>query len=374
MFKHCRNLISFVFILSIIFLLAPYYGAAQQDSAQLKTGFLSNVSIGLKGYYGSFITPKAKVEYIRDSYASLGEITLQFQTDGSRDWHITHNYPRWGIGYIYGNSGSREYIGNASILHAFLDLPLLSTKKYTGSFLLGTGVGWVSKPYDAVTNFKNTILGTKLNAFVNLGLNNEFSVSKRLFINASLGFMHLSNGGTTLPNLGLNTPILGAGLRYALNVPIRMKRPVADTFPKKTTFNIYTAIGFKQSPWIGSSHYLINTAQVELMRRFAYNHAAGGGLIFFYKRTMRIAPEDSISGKIDKFQAGIFGSYEHFFGKLSVPLQAGFYLYNSGKSPAFFQQFGFRVQCTKRLSATLFLKTDMGKADFIHTGIGYALK
>ena len=64
----------------------------------------------------------------------------------------------------------------------------------------------------------------------------------------------------------------------------------------------------------------------------------------------------------------------HFFRKLSVPLQAGFYLYNSGKSPAFFQQFGFRVQCTKHLSAGLFLKTDMGKADFIHTGIGYTIK
>ena len=29
------------------------------------------------------------------------------------------------------------------------------------------------------------------------------------------------------------------------------------------------------------------------MRRFAYNHAAGGGLILFYKRTMRKAAEDS---------------------------------------------------------------------------------
>ena len=327
MFKHLRSLSCSVLFLYIACLLAPVTGSAQQDAAPAKSTFFKNVSLGLKGYYGSFITPKAKVEYIRDSYSSLGEISLQYQGDGSKDWHLTHNYPRWGIGYLYGNSGSRQYIGKASALYAFLDLPLLSTRKYIGSFLIGTGVGWISKPYDAISNFKNTILGTKINAYINLGLNNEFTLSQKLFVNVGIGFMHFSNGGTTLPNLGLNTPVLSAGLRYAFHTPSRIDRPLADSFAKKTTFAIYTAIGAKQSPWIGSNHYLINTAQAEMMRRFAYNHAAGGGLIFFYKRTMRKAVEDSVGGKIDKFQAGIYGSYEHFFGKLSVPLQAGFYLY-----------------------------------------------
>ena len=136
-----------------------------------------------------------------------------------------------------------------------------------------------------------------INAYINLGLNNEFSLSPKLFVNVGIGFMHFSNGGTTLPNLGLNTPVVSAGVRYAFHAPTKIERSLSDSFAKKTTVAIYTAIGAKQSPWIGSNHYLINTAQAEVMRRLAYNHAAGGGLIFFYKRTMRKAVEDSTTGK-----------------------------------------------------------------------------
>jgi hypothetical protein len=151
--------------------------AAQSETASTKTPFLKNISFGLKGYYGSFITPRAKVEYIRDSYVSLAEFSLQFQTAGNKNWQVTHHYPRWGLSFLTGNSGSRQYIGKLNALYGFLDLPLLSSKIYKGSFLIGSGLGWVSKPYDVQTNSKNTIIGTRMNAFINLQLNNEFTIS-----------------------------------------------------------------------------------------------------------------------------------------------------------------------------------------------------
>jgi hypothetical protein len=72
-------------------------------------------------------------------------------------------------------------------------------------------------------------------------------------------------------------------------------------------------------------------------------------------------------------QAGIFGLYEHFFGRLSLPIQAGAYIYHQDKSPFLFQQVGLRFRLNKHLSTELNLKTHMGQADFIHAGISYTL-
>jgi len=374
MFKHNRNFFHSV-LLSFIFILLTFTNCeAQAETATTKTLFLNNISLGVKGYYGSFITPRAKVEYIRDSYVTLAEISIQFQTVGTKSWQVTHRYPRWGLSFITGNSGSRQYIGRLNALYGFIDVPLLTSKIYKGSFLIGTGLGWVGKPYDLQTNSKNTIIGTRMNAFINLQLNNEFTISPRFHLVAGLGFMHLSNGGTSLPNLGLNIPILSAGLRYACSKPVVEKQKKHADFIKHTTLKVYTAIGIKQTPWIGSNHYLINTGQVEIARRFATNHAYGGGAVVFYNRTLRPSVSDNTSGNLSKWQVAAYGCYEHFFGRLSIPLQAGIYLYNNGKSSGFFQQFGFRVQCSKKISTVLLLKTDIGKADFIHAGIGYTIK
>ena len=79
------------------------------------------------------------------------------------------------------------------------------------------------------------------------------------------------------------------------------------------------------------------------------------------------------SESTNTLQAGIFGAYEHYFGRLSIPLQLGAYVYNQGKSPLLFQQIGMRYQLNNKLNTELHVKTHLGKADFIHAGIGYTL-
>jgi hypothetical protein len=353
----------------------PVHALAQDSSLSKKT-FRGGTSIGANFYLGSYLTTRAKAEYIRDSYSYFGEIFFERQTRGDRDWQISHNRPQWGVALLFGNSGSKKYIGNMAALYAYMNSPIIATSRYQGSFLLGFGPGWASKPYDVHNNSKNTLIGTHLNAFIVMGLQNEFKLTRTLHARASINFMHLSNGGTTLPNLGLNMPSLSAGMRWSFHEdekPVLAPKNRVET-TGGTQFNIYTTVGLKQTPWIGANHYLINVLQGEISKRIKLNYSLGGGLLLLYNRSISSFPYDnpSVSKRNNKkVQAGVYASYEHFFGKISVPVHAGAHVYNQEKSPLFFQQFGLRYRWSKHWGAELLLKSQLGKADFIHTGIGY---
>lgn len=360
-------------LLLLASVIVPSFCFAQDDLQCRNKSFLKNTSIGTRFYYGSFITPTSKSEYIRDSYTSFGEVYVQYQTKGDKDWQLSHKYPQWGISFLYGNTGSRQYIGNMRSLYAFVNVPLLKSRIYTGSFLFGAGPGWVNKPYDINTNPKNTIIGTKLNAYIHLMFQHEIKITRWLSLNANISFMHVSNGGTQLPNLGLNIPALSAGLRYSFANPTMEKKSLSKSFTKNINYAIYTTVGRKQWPWVGSKFYMINTVHAEATKKFSYNNRYGAGIIFFYDRTIPHYSSEAMAAPPhrNKLQAGVYGSYEHFLGKLSFPLQAGAYVYNRYKSPALFQQFGLRFHFSGHISTELILKTHMGKADFIHAGIGY---
>ena len=109
------------------------------------------------------------------------------------------------------------------------------------------------------------------------------------------------------------------------------------------------------------------------MKRFARNHAIGGGLIFFYDRTLQYFPIESPNEVQDrkKLQIGAYGGYEHYLDRLSIPLQLGFYVYNKDKSLFTFTQFGLRYKISRNLSTELLLKSHGGQANYIHAGLGY---
>lgn len=366
----CKNYIFLSWLLIPVVSLSQSSGS----SSSPKPGFWRNVSIGSRFHFGSYLITKSKAEYIKDSYSSYGEVFFQFQTKGKSDWEISHGYPQWGISFLYGNTGSRQYIGRMSSVYVWLNLPVIKSNRYTGSILAGTGPGWVSKPFDINTNPKNTLIGTRLNAFIHFAFQNEIMLSKRFGLGAGLNFLHLSNGGTTLPNLGINTPSIFAGMRYGFGEPMKVERTVKSDFKKSFRYQAFTSMSLKQAPWIGGNYYAINVLQAEASYRIKRNYSLGLGAMFTYNRSLDFFPLENPSYEKrgqKKLQIGSYGSYEHFFGRLSVPVQLGVYIYNRAKSPFLFQQFGLRYGFTRHLSAELLLKSHMGQADFIHTGIGY---
>lgn len=337
--------------------------------------FFENNSIAARGFCGTFLTSQPKAQYLRDGYSYFGEVALLHQTNGSQQWHWANRLPQTGVALFYGYTGSRS-MGTMAGLFPFINWRLYRTPKFNSSLRGGVGLGWVQKPYDKISNHKNVLIGTHLNAYINFLWQAELTLFSNLHAGAGLGFSHFSNGSSTLPNLGLNIPSLTVGLRYDLkHTPIVPRKP-ARPLSKKTAVTMLTSLGIKQAPWIEGKRFLVNTAQVEWSRALYASGRYSGGAALFYNRALSVSTTGVLDQKAvgSNIQAGLFAGYEHLLGRLSVPVQLGVYVYNSNIYPLLFQQLGLRYRIGTNWSAQLAMKTHSGKADFIHVGVGYRLK
>ena len=336
--------------------------------------FFKTSSFGAQAHYGSFITILPKAQYLRDSYSYFGEIN--FQRNYKTQWPLDSQFVQWGGGIFFGNTGSKQYVGNMAGVFSFINLPLLHKNNFTSKLRMGGGLGWIEKPYNKNTNHKNVLLGTALNAYLNFIWQNEFKLTPKTFFNLGLSFSHLSNGSSTLPNLGLNIPAVSIGVRYAYNDEASPPRILKDSFQKKISYNLYASAGIKQHPWIGSKRYLVNVLSAEITKQAGRKHQYGGGVILFYDRSLEVNPRTITSDKREhnNFQAALLATYEYSIGRLSLPLQFGGYVFNHDVYSVIFQQAGLRYRFSKRFSAEMILKLYGGKADNFHAGIGYKIK
>jgi hypothetical protein len=352
----------FLFKFSILFI---FFCSSPAIHAQTSPS-LQHSSVALQFYYGSFISSATKAAYMKDSYSYFGEISF---IKGA-----TAYLPQRGIAISYGNSGSKQYVGNIATAFAFYNFNLYRAQKFSSSVRTGAGVAIIEKPYHVETNHKNMLLGSKVNLFIHILWKNELAVAHDAFINAGISFSHLSNGTSKLPNLGLNVPALSIGLRYAFKDEKTGEIEQPPIFNKNIKWKLLASAGIKQSPWINSKRRVVNVVSVEAAKQLSYNKQAALGLGLFHDPTFLLEDVDPTREKMTPKQdlnAALYGSYEPIIGRISVPLQFGVYLIGKNHLHRFFQNVGGRYRINSQWAACLYLKTHWGKADYIHAGLGY---
>ncbi|MEI6946085.1 acyloxyacyl hydrolase [Paraflavisolibacter sp. H34] len=337
--------------------------------------FSHNASVGFQGHYGSFLAREPKALYLRDSYTHFGEIYYQRMVGES----AAPLQPSWGVGLFHGATGSHRYIGSMSGAYSFLQFPLFRAGALSSSIRSGMGLGWIEKPYNKDHNYKNALIGSHLNGYFHVLVQAQYQLSGRVFANAGLSFSHLSNGTTTIPNLGLNIPALSLGVGYRFTEQQQPVAPAvvpADRPQGRNRLALYSTAALKQYPWVGSKRYLINALTAEWGRRYSRNNVLGAGLTAFYNPSLEVDPSAPIPIKRDgtKLQAGLYASWEHTVGRIAIPLQLGTYVFNKLDNPPLYQQLGLRYRISPRWRGQMLLKTHMGRADFIHAGLGYQIK
>jgi hypothetical protein len=343
-------------------------------------------SIGLNAFYGFFIANQPKSLYLRNDHSQMLELSLSRQTTGRHNWERESNLPRLGIGLLYGDLGSREYLGKLAALYPFIHFPLIRAKRSVTSFRLGAGLGWVEKPYDKETNYKNLMIGTHLNAAISLRLQTEWEIMRNLYLNAGLAFTHLSNGSVRLPNLGLNIPAVSAGLRYERSSTPAVKATAArevgtqngdKRFRRSTNLYVHGGFAFKQTYPLESKVQLVRILGFELTRSLTPVSRLAGGLNFSYDPSLSEevyeAPTYTFDNSAFQLQGSVYAGYEHVVGRLSIPVQLGLYFYNNYSISQVYQMIGLRYRFAERWVASVQLKAHFGKADYIQYGVGYKI-
>lgn len=111
-----------------------------------------------------------------------------------------------GIGIGYNTFNNTKEVGNPLAVYVFQTSRIASITRnlsldYEWNF--GASFGW--KIYDAEKNPFNTIVGSKANAYINLGFLFNWQITNEISLRAGIGLSHYSNGNTNYPNYGVNT-------------------------------------------------------------------------------------------------------------------------------------------------------------------------
>lgn len=151
-------------------------------------------------YSFSFTNPNIR-NYCRGGYQGIAVSVLNIGIAGKGGIHRASEFIGYPIGaYVF---------QGAPFWHINRNLTL----DYEWNF--GATFGW--KPYSEKNERFNLTVGSKVNAYLHLGLKLVWLVNDRVGLYAGVGVSHYSNGNTSWPNPGVNAFGLRLGMVWTLN-------------------------------------------------------------------------------------------------------------------------------------------------------------
>ena len=142
------------------------------------------------------------------------ELGLRWQTQGRQAWHQWHRYPAFDLALAHFHLGALAHDRAWGLLPS-LSVPILRRTGWLAVFRLGTGLGYITRPYDAFANPAQNAIGSHWNNFTQFRLGVEARLSAHWRLQAGFCLNHFSNGSSELPNFGINLPSGFATLHWS---------------------------------------------------------------------------------------------------------------------------------------------------------------
>jgi hypothetical protein len=328
-----------------------------------------------------------------DHFNSL-RLDFGWQTDGSRDWHHSYNFPSYGIG-IYGANLYSDELGTPTSLYGFFAWPLARGHKWRFNFDINFGFTNDWKAYDPVENPQQVAMGLGRAVHIEGGPNAEYFMSDRWSLIGGFTFTHFSNGGTQRPNEGINQvgPILY--VKYATDKPdpLPERRNISE-YPRNWDLTV-TGSGGKRNldlqisdpdqavEYLNKS-YFIGNLTVGMGKRFSYKSRYVFGLDLGYDGTVGdLAELDAYNnqqpspdtGFWDYWELAVFGGYELIAHRTHLLVHFGYKLFYKdlpNRLPEFYQRLGVKQFFYRNWFAGLNVRFhELGSADNLEWNIGY---
>lgn len=241
----------------------------------------------------------------------------------------------------------------------------------------GASFGW--KPYDEAENPFNQVVGSKINAYLNLGILLNWRVAPQWSLTAGVDLTHFSNGNTHYPNAGIN-PVgvrVGVSRTWGVGGDDKSRDGIRPAFRPFLCYDVllYGAYRTRGVVWEDKTYLLPG--------KFAI---AGFNFAPMYHWTKSFAAGISLDAQYDESAnltehvAGVSGEGEIKFHRPPLREQLSLGLSARGElvTPVFSINAGVGYNVihtghdTKGFYQVLALKTLLGKHVFLH--VGYQLQ
>lgn len=335
--------------------------------AYIKTSAQTMDKFGLEGQYGFIISHAEDLQNISTSNPFGIQLSYSRMNTTKSSWEVCNCFHYLGLQLSIQDFGNAEVLGQANSLTGFFEPILFSGKSWEFNIKSGIGFTYLTRVYDAEGNPENLFFSSPLSFLVFLQPKVNYRISDQLDLNFSLIYNHISNGGQSQPNRGMNYPMVGLGMSYILD---RQKLPnyTSDQVMKK--WNPYLDI-FSTNRKTGDGdqrRYLYGVTAGSYYQFYPIS-ALGGGLEVYNDQSLI----DDSEGFFDGFIAAPYASHHFTFGRFSFNQRFAYYLQKpSGYiDQSFYQRYIIQYGILENIQLGMGLKVHGHVAENIDFRLGW---
>jgi hypothetical protein len=335
-------------------------------------------SVGLGVQHGFIFPHSQAVQNTKGARPTGGEVILSWQSTDTTTWNLCNCFPRQGLllaNYNFDNA----ILGKGVSAAYFLEPTYRITESTFFSFKGSAGFSYLTNPFDSISNPANQSYSTTVSAYITFGGGAWFRLNDRWWLNPSVNYQHISNGGMRKPNKGINWPTAGIAVSY-----------------QPRTRPYYTGARSKEKFWkdysprwdigvIGTSRkgYDLNGNRIRSPLAGLYLQAAKqvgrisavtlGGEVYQDEELRNELTKASIDASPVK--AGIMAGHEFILGKFLFSQRLGCYIFD--KTPYFdrvFHRWGLDYRINRHFATGFNLLAHQEVAEFIDIRVSYSFQ
>jgi Lipid A 3-O-deacylase (PagL) len=212
-----------------VFLLSFYavFCFGQADSAKSHRSFYIEPEL-MAGMIGPNYEPYPSTGLKKTLVLNFGSTNID-----DKYWAKYYNHPDIGVSLTLSDLGNQSVFGEEMDLMPYIIFNTSRKLKNSWFIKMGMGASYFTRHYDSVTNPQDLAIGSTITWAFKLFFYHSLWTTKKMTFRIGGGYCHSSDGHTQLPNLGLNSGLIGITAQFR-NHPIDPNY----LFPEKVTEDI----------------------------------------------------------------------------------------------------------------------------------------
>ncbi len=324
---------------------------------------------GLRSTMGFTIPPANSQKHLIGAHAYGFEFNYRYNFSGVKEWEKHYRYPYSGFSVQFLSLGEK-LIGNSYNIMPYIGIPIQKNKIFDSHFRLSSGLSYISRKFDLASNRNNTLTGSNMNIVADIMLQINWKIDRKVHLLTGVSLTHFSNGAFVQPQTSFVVLGMNAGFTINTGRPVAVNNYSFPILDKTFKLVMWSGVWRKEAGSFTSSKYTAAVFGVNAMKRYSIKGAYGAGIDALIDQSLTARKNDAGS-----FRLGALIAYELLLGRMSIPIQQGFYLVNPVKNDGFlYQRIGWRYHFNSAFAAQLSLKFHNLKNDHAELGLVYTIK
>ncbi len=320
-----------------------------------------------EGQYGAILAHAADLVPVSQSNPYGLQISYQWLKMDKENWMACQCFHYLGVSLSHHNFDNPEVLGSATSISASFEPLLWMNNKWQVSLTSGIGLSYLSRVFDEQTNPNNNFFSAPVSFLLYLTPKVSYALNSNLQAAVSFHYNHISNGGQSQPNRGMNFPTLGLGISY---LPRHYDFPQHSPSSVENKWNSYLEIfgTFRDAPEKDRRQPAMGLA-LGTYYQIGRVNAFGLGMETTLDRSLADG-EESIAGWLHT----PYISHHFLFGRFDFSQRMGYYLSKPEHYQTdnlFFQRYVLSYKIWQDLRLGIELKAHGHVAENIGFRLGY---